>query len=175
MKVNSILVRLIILFLNGSNSVDTNDIVSVASEQSGTVGRPCQARAGRDLSILSFFRTESVDDDLGFQIPNLDGIISCSTQPVTVRREDKSVDDFTGIQTVQALSFVQVPQHSGMILTTRSGQGTIWRDTDSVQVSGMSEKVVAQLAVGQIPYLNKFIPSTTDDKRYGGTRRETNT
>jgi hypothetical protein len=38
----------------------------------------------------------------------------------------------------------------------------------------MSKKVVAQLAVGQIPYLNKSIPSTTDDKRYCGTRRETN-
>jgi hypothetical protein len=122
--------------------------------------------------VLGFFGTKSVNDNLAFQIPDLDGIISGSAQPVTVRREDKSVDDFTSVQTVQPLSFIQVPKHGSIVLTTRSGQRTIWGNADSVQVSSVSNQIIAKLAVGQVPHLDKSVPSSGNNKRNRLRRRE---
>jgi hypothetical protein len=53
-----------------------------------------------------FLRSQGVDNNLGFQIPDLDAFISGSTQPVSVGGEDKRVDDFTSIKRVKALAFI---------------------------------------------------------------------
>ena len=158
--------------LDGGYNVDTDDVVGVSSEESGSIGRPCQTGAGRHFSELWGFGSKSVDNDLWFQIPDLDGIIGGGTQPVSVGAEDQPVDDVTGIQAVQSLSFVEVPEHRGIVLTSGSGQGSIGTDTDSVQVSGVSDEVVSELAVGQVPDLDKFVPPATDNKRNRLGRRE---
>jgi len=49
------------------------------------------------------------DDDVGG---------GSSTQPVSVWREDKGVDLVTGVQQVEVLRFVKVPQHGGSVLST---------------------------------------------------------
>mmetsp|Transcript_8931 Transcript_8931/g.14326 ORF Transcript_8931/g.14326 Transcript_8931/m.14326 type:complete len:229 (+) Transcript_8931:532-1218(+) len=61
-----------------------------------------------------------------------------------------------------------------MILASRRCQRTIRRDTYGVQVSSVSNEVVAQLAVGQVPDLDEFVPSTTDNQRNTLTGRESN-
>ena len=158
--------------LDGGDSVDTDNVVGVSSEKSGSIGRPGQASDGRDLSVLWRIRSEGVDDNLGFQVPDLDGIFGGGAQPVSVGAEDQSVDDVAGIQAVESLSFVEVPEHGSVVLSSGSGQRTIGTDTDGVQVSSVSDEVVSELAVGQVPDLDKLVPSATDDERNRLGRRE---
>jgi len=153
--------------LDGGDNVDTDNVVGVSSKDSGSISRPGQAGAGRDLSELWRIGSECVDDNLGFQIPDLDGIFGGGAQPVSVGAEDQSVDDVSGIEAVESLAFVEVPKHGGVVLTSGGGKGTIGTDTDSVQVSGVSDEVVSKLTVGQVPDLDKLVPSTTDDERNG--------
>jgi len=65
---------------------------------------------------------------LAFQIEDLDAAGSSSTQPVSVRAEDESVDDVTSFQGVQMFSFIQIPQHGDTILSTRRSKRAIRRD-----------------------------------------------
>jgi hypothetical protein len=68
--------------------------------------------------IAKFFGYQRVNNHLGFQVPDLDALISSSAQPVSVGGEDKRVDDFTSIKGVKALALVQVPKHGSSVLTS---------------------------------------------------------
>jgi hypothetical protein len=147
-------------------------MVGETSKKRGAIGGPSQARAGRDLTSLRFFRTKSIDNNLGLEVPDLDGIISRSAQPVSVRREDEAVDNFTSIERVQALSFVQVPKHGGVVLTTTGSKRSIRRDAYGVEVAGVSDQIIAELAVGQVPDLDEAIPTGRHNQGNGLGRRE---
>jgi len=100
---------------------------------------------------------------LGFEIPNLDRSISGSAEPVSGWREDKGVDDITSFKRVQVLSFVEVPQSNGTVLATRSAEGSIRRNGNSVDVSSVAREVGLELASLKVPYLDVLIPSSRDD------------
>jgi len=117
---------------------------------------------GRDL--IKVFGSQGINNNLGLKIPDLDLLISCCAQPVTVGGEAKGVDDLTSIKGVKTLSFVQVPKHGSSILSSGSTKGSIRGYTYGVEVSGVSDKVVAKLAVGQRPNFDKTVPSTGDDE-----------
>jgi len=157
---------IIINELDRSDNVNTDNLVRVSSEKSRSISRPGQTGAVRSTGMSSrlfisseFLRSQSINNNLGFQVPDLDAFISGSTQPVSVGREDKRVDEFTSIKGVEALAFVQVPKHGSSVLSTGGTEGSIGGNADGVEVSGVSNKVVAELAVGQGPNLNKTIPT----------------
>ena len=162
------------LFLNsldGGDNVDTDDLVRVSSKESGSISRPGQTSAvggtGMSSSLLAlveFLGSQGINDNLGFQIPDLDAFISGGTQPVPVGGEDKGVDDFTGIKTVKALALVKVPKHGSSVLSSGGTEGAIGGNAHGVEVSSVSNKVVAELAVGQGPDLHETIPSAGDDE-----------
>jgi hypothetical protein len=115
--------------------------------------------------MLSLLGTKSIDNHLGFQVPDLDRVVGGGAEPVSVGREDEAVDDLTSIERVQSLALVQVPQHSGVVLTTTRGQGAVRGHTDGVEVASVSDKVVSELAVGQVPDLDQTIPSSGNNQR----------
>jgi len=157
------------------NRPDSDGVVSVSREQCGTIGGPGQGCAVWGLSLLSDrweFRSELVNSSLALQVPDLDGVLGGSAQPVSVRGEAQVVDDVTGIERVQSLSVGQVPQDGDAVLTTASAQGTIRRDGDGVAVSSVSSQVGAELAVGQVPDLHHLIPSAGNDEWNLGGRGE---
>jgi len=131
------------------------------------------ARSSTILFLSELIGPQSIHNDLGFQIPNLDASISGSAQPVPVGREDKGVDDLTSIEGVKALAFVQVPEHGSAVLATRGTEGTIRGNTDGVEVASVADKVVAELAVGQSPNLDKTVPSAGNDEGHALARAET--
>lgn len=90
--------------------VDTDEMIRVSCKESGSVGRPSQAKACGSLARFGFFRTKSVHNNLALQVPNLDTVIRGSTEPVTVGRKDERVNNLTSIQGVETLAFVQVLQ-----------------------------------------------------------------
>jgi len=133
---------------------------------------------GSFISLVSLVFVVSIgfeggNNDLALKIPDLDALISGGTEPVPVGAEDKRVDDFTSIQTVKLLAFVQVPKVGGSVLSSGSTERPVRGDTDGVQVSGVSYKVVAELAVGKSPYLNKAVPSTRNNEWNRLRRAET--
>jgi hypothetical protein len=158
---------------------DTDDVIRVTREESGTISRPTdrQTVGIRVLSLtqLGEFRTKFINDGLGLEIPDLDTVSGSSTEPVTVRREGKSVNERTSFQRVEVLSIVQVPEHNNTVLTSGSTERTIGRDGNRVDITVVTNEVGTELHLGQIPDLNELIPTTGNDERVSRVRRETNT
>ena len=109
--------------------------------------------------IAEFLGSQGINNNLRFQIPDLDALVSSSAQPVSVGGEDKGVDDFTSIKRVETLAFIQVPKHGSSVLSSGGTERAIGGNADSVEVSAVSNEVVAELAVGQGPNLHKTIPT----------------
>ena len=158
---------------------DTNNVVRVTREESGTISRPAdrQTVGIRVLSLtqLSELRTELINNGLGLEIPDLDTVSGSSTEPVTVGREGKSVDERSSFEGVEMLGIVQIPEHDNTVLTSRGTERTIRGDSNSVNVTVVTNKVGSQLELGQIPDLDELIPTTGNDDRVSRVRRETNT
>lgn len=100
---------------------------------------------------------------------HLDASGGRGAQPVTVGREDQRVDDVSGVERVEALALLKVPQHGGSVLASRGAQRPVRRHRDRVQVPGVADEVRVQLAVRQSPHLDQLVPSRRDD--HGGRRR----
>eukprot|EP00967_Tisochrysis_lutea_P116365 scaffold187307_cov26-Tisochrysis_lutea.AAC.2 len=80
-------------------------------------------------------------------------------EPVAVGREDHRVDDIARDKRVQVLALVEIPEHGGAVLTAGCAERAIGRDSDSVEVAGVADKVGAQLAIGEVPYLDELVPT----------------
>lgn len=61
---------------------------------------------------------EIVDYVLALQVEDFDALRRSGTQPVTVGREDKGIDNVTCLQRVQVLALVKIPQHRDSVLAT---------------------------------------------------------
>jgi hypothetical protein len=152
--------------------VDSDEVISVTSEKSGTVGGPGEASAMGHLGVLAHggkVKLDLVNHALGLQVPDLDGLGGGGAQPVTVGGEHQGVDHITGIKRVKSLALGKVPKDGGTVLATGSAQRTIGGDGDSVQVSGVTLKVGAELAVGKRPDLDELVPASRHDD--GGSKR----
>lgn len=69
------------------------------------------------------------------------------------------MDLVVGVEGVQVLGFVQVPEHGGTVLATRGAKRAIRRDGDGVDVTGVADVVGLQLAGRELPdleILSKF-------------------
>jgi hypothetical protein len=158
---------------------DTDNVIRVTREESGTISRPTDRQTIRvrvlSLTELSEFRTEFINNGLGLEIPDLDTGSGSGTEPVTVRREGKSVDKRTSFERVKMLGIIQIPEHDNTIFTSRGTERTIGRDSNSVDITVVTNEVGSQLHLGQIPNLDELIPTTGNDERVSRVRRETNT
>merc|ERR1719199_2042825 len=137
-----------------------------------TVRGPLKGDAPRDTGLRDGLGGELVKDVLVLQVPDLDGGIGGGAQPVVLRREAHGVDGGVSVQGVQVLAVVDIPQHGGAVLTTGTAQGTIRRDGDGVQDTGVAGEVGFQLAVVQVPDLDELVPAAGHDQRVLGGRGE---
>lgn len=134
----------------------TNDVVSVTSEQSLAISRPGQAdtlglpallanRGELGLELVNLALLLKVEDD--------DAAGGGSAEPVSVGGEDEGVDLVVGVEGVQVLGLVEVPEHGGTVLATGGAERAIGGDGDGVDVAGVADVVGLQLAAGQLPNL----------------------
>lgn len=72
------------------------------------------------------------------------------------------------------LALVEVPKHSLSVFASGSTEGTIWRDGNGVDVSGVTDVVGLQTAVSEVPDLDNLVPSCGDDHWIAVRWRETN-
>lgn len=103
------------------NTPGPNNVVSVTSEQSLTIRAPCQAHTLRLSALLANcleLGLQLVHLALLLQIEDDDAAGGRGAEPVSVGGEDKSVDFVTGVQGVEVLRLVQVPEHGSSVLST---------------------------------------------------------
>lgn len=127
-----------------SNFPYTDEVVGPARIKSVAVERPGKAQAHWGLGQLGEFRVVLVNlnkNVLLLKIPNDDGRLSASAEPVPVGAEDEAVDGLASAKAVEVLALVEVPEHGNAILATRSAEGTVWGNGDSVNVAGVTNKV----------------------------------
>jgi len=145
---------------------DANLVIRVTSKQSLTISRPSHRQTlGRSSlrRVSGYFGFELFNHVLAFKIPNLDRWASGSAQPVAVGGEAKGVDGVGMIQSVQMFAIIEIPQHCFGVLATGGTQRTVGRHGYGVQVSGVSDVVGLEPAVGQVPDLDIFVPAARND------------
>lgn len=69
------------------------------------------------------------------------------------------MDLIAGIKAVKMLGLVEIPEHGGAVLATRSAEGTVRGDSDSVDISSVSGMVGLNAARRELPDL--FMPLVT--------------
>eukprot|EP00730_Choanoeca_flexa_P013153 TRINITY_DN5016_c0_g1_i2.p1 TRINITY_DN5016_c0_g1~~TRINITY_DN5016_c0_g1_i2.p1 ORF type:complete len:288 (-),score=31.76 TRINITY_DN5016_c0_g1_i2:398-1261(-) len=151
---------------------DADDVVSVAGKQGLTVSRPGQADAARGSLASHSSGLQLVHNDLGLEVPNLDGGASRRAQPVAVGAEGQRLNGLRGIQGVQVLALVEVPEHGLTVLAARGTQRAVGGDSHRVEVALVTNVVRAQLAVGQVPDLDLVVPAGRHDNGVAGVGGE---
>jgi len=70
---------------------------------------------------------------------------------------------------------MKIPQHSSSVLASRSTQGTIRRNSNSVDVSSVTVEVILEFAITEVPNFDGFVPSSGDNERIFSVWRESDT
>jgi hypothetical protein len=63
------------------------------------------------------------------------------------------VDLVVGVERVEVLGLVKIPEHGGTVLATGGAQGTVGGDGDGVDVAGVTNVVSLELAGRELPNL----------------------
>ena len=124
------------------------------------------------LVALEFLRGQALDDDLALKIPNLDAIVRGGAEPVSVGAEYEGVDDLAGVEGVQALPLVEVPEHGGPVLPPGGAERSVGGDAHGVEVPGVPDEVVTELAVREGPDLHEAVPAAGHDEGHRLGRAE---
>eukprot|EP00013_Stygamoeba_regulata_P022432 CAMPEP_0177653034 /NCGR_PEP_ID=MMETSP0447-20121125/13493_1 /TAXON_ID=0 /ORGANISM="Stygamoeba regulata, Strain BSH-02190019" /LENGTH=297 /DNA_ID=CAMNT_0019156409 /DNA_START=34 /DNA_END=927 /DNA_ORIENTATION=- len=158
--------------------------IGVASEQGVSVRAPHEGDASGVLALANDVNlgleeelgvavaVELGDHALGLEIPDADAGGGTSAQPVAVGREDEAVHLSSGVQAVQVLALVEIPEHGGVVLAARSAQAAVGAHGHAVDGAGVALQVGGELALCQGPHLDHLVPAGAHDERVGGVRGE---
>jgi hypothetical protein len=143
---------------SGHDTPSTDDVVGVTSKQGLAVGGPGE---GDTLGVARLLGgagggevgLQLVDLGLLLQVEDDDGGRSGGAEPVSVGGEDKGVDLVVGVQRVEVLGLIKIPEHGGTVLTARGTQRSIGGNGDGVDVAGVADVVGLQLTGGELPDL----------------------
>lgn len=157
---------------------NTDNIISVASEQVGTVHRPGQASAGRNGGLLGARRELRSDNShllLLIQIIEDDALGGGNGESVGGRGEG-NISDFSIHINVEVLKTSgEIPDEDLTVLTSRSTDRTIGRDGNLVDELGVANEVVLDLHGLEVPDLHNLIITTGDHTRNFSGRDEADT
>jgi hypothetical protein len=143
-----------------NNDPDADDVVGEAREEGLAVSGPGERGAlwlAGGLGEVWEVGSEVVDDGLRLEVEDLDRRGGGGAEPVPVGGEDEGVDDVSGLEGVEVLALVQVPEHGDAVLATGSGERSVGRDGEGVDVTGVAEVVGLKLALGKLPNLRKML------------------
>lgn len=138
------------------NTPGTDLVVGVTGEQGLAVGGPGQGDTlgvTALLALLNVLGLELINLALLLEVEDGDGAAGGGAQPVAVGGEDQGVDLVTGVEGVEVLGLVKIPQHGGTVLATGGAQGSIGGDGDGVDVAGVTDVVSLQTAGSELPDL----------------------
>lgn len=116
-----------------------------------------------------------LNNALALQVPDLNTALSGSTEPVPVGAETKSMNNRSGIQRIEPLTLGQVPQQNNSVFASAGAQRAVRRNRHRVHITGVASESDSQLAIGQVPNLDGFIPRRGNNRRLQRVRAESNT
>ncbi len=90
---------------------------------------------------------------LALKVEDLDARCGSSAEPVAVGGEDEGVDDIAGLERVQVLALIQVPEHGDTVLAAGGCERTIGRDRNGVDVTSVAVVVGLELELRKLPDL----------------------
>lgn len=140
----------------GHDTPGADDVVGVTGEEGLAVSGPSQGNALGLAALLADggeLGLQLVDLALLLEVEDDDAAGGGSAEPVAVGGEDEGVDLVVGVEGVQVLGLVQVPEHGGTVLATGGAEGAIGGDGDGVDVAGVADVVGLQLAGVELPNL----------------------
>jgi len=73
------------------------------------------------------------------------------------------VDLVTGVEGVEVLGLVEIPEHGGSVLATGGAERSVWGDGDGVDVAGVADVVGLETAGRELPNLDELVPTTRND------------
>lgn len=155
-----------------SDLKDIDVAISRASEEGITISGPGEGDNPRKTTSDRARGLDLLKNILVLKIPDLNGGLSGSAEPVVLGREGQSTNGRASLERVEVLALVDIPEHSGTVLTTGSAKGSIGGDGDVVDDTGVTREVSAKLEVVKIPDLDEPVPTSRDDKRLLGGRGE---
>lgn len=91
---------------------------------------------------------------LALKVEDLDARCGRRAEPVAVGREDKGVDDVAGLERVEMLALVEVPEHGDTVLATGRRKGAIRGNRDGVDVASVAVVVSLELELRKLPDLS---------------------
>ena len=100
---------------------------------------------------------------LALKVEDLDAGGGGSAQPVAVGGEDEGVDNVTGLEGVEVLALVEVPEHGDTVLAAGSSERTVGRDGDGVDVAGVAVVVGLELELLELPDLLRYVRHVRQD------------
>ena len=158
-----------------SNLEHVDLAIGRTSKEGVTVSRPGERDNPRQTTLDWARSLDLLKNVLVLQVPDLNGSLSSSAEPVVLGREGKGTDGAASLEGVEVLALVDIPEHSGTVLTTRSAERTVRGDGDIVDDTSVTREVSAELEVVKVPDLNELVPASRNDKRLLGGGREANT
>lgn len=75
------------------------------------------------------------------------------------------MDLIAGVQRVQVLGLVEVPQHGGTVLAAGGAERTVGGDGDGVDVAGVTDVVGLQAAGSELPDLDCLLALIVHNKQ----------
>jgi len=159
----------------GHDTPGADEVVGVTGEKGLTIGRPGEGDTLGLAGLLAdggVLGLELVDLALLLEIEDDDGAGGGGAEPVAVGGEDKGVDLVVGVERVEVLGLVQVPQHGGSVLATRGAERAVGGDGDGVDVASVADVVGLELAAREFPNLDKLVPARGDNDGVLGVRGE---
>lgn len=138
------------------NAPSPDFVICVTSEEGLTIGAPSQADTFRLPALfadLQVFGLELVNLALFLEVEDDDTAGSSSAKPVTIRGEDEGVDLVTSSEGIEMLGLIEVPEHGGTVLATRSAERAVRRDGDGVDVTSMTNMIGLDAARCKLPDL----------------------
>jgi hypothetical protein len=131
-------------------------VVSVTSEKSLAISGPGERNTlglAALLALLNVLGLELVDLALLLEVEDGDAAAGSSAEPVAVGGEDKGVNLITGVERVEVLGLVEIPEHSDTVLTTGGTEGSIGGNGDGVDVASVTDVVGLEAAGSEFPNL----------------------
>ena len=153
----------------GHDAPRTDDVVGVAGEQRLAVGAPRQADALGLAALLADaleLGLELVNLALLLKVEDDDAAGRGGAEPVAVGGEDEGMDLVVGVEGVEVLGLVEIPEHGGTVLAAGGAEGTVGGDGDGVDIPGVADVVGLDLAGRELPNLCRRV--STIVKRAGG-------
>ena len=146
------------------NAPSPNHVIRVPRKQRLPVRAPRQTHTLRLPTLLPhgrIFGLQFINLALLLEVEDDDGARRGSTQPVSVGREDQSVDFVAGSQRIEVLGLVQVPEHGCAVFAAGGAEGAVGGDGYGVDVAGVTDVVGLDAAGGEFPDLSETLLAKT--------------